>query len=221
MNVALIAALALALLTRVAMGGLPFPAHWRRVAGYGALAVGAAALLLRQVSLAASFLVVGAALLVQAGPRPRRPEGGGSTVRSAVLEMRLDHETGAMDGTVLAGPFEGRRLSEMTLEELLQLAAGIDGGDSDSLTLLRAYMDRAHPGWTEDEEAEPAGGRAGSGAMTRAEALDLLGLSEGATRDAILAAHRRLAKRVHPDVGGSAALAAQINAAKDRLLRDL
>src|SRR5690606_26568745 len=37
--------------------------------------------------------------------------GGTSTVRSAYLEMRLDHDSGAMNGTVLAGVFEGKELS--------------------------------------------------------------------------------------------------------------
>ncbi len=221
MNLALlslIAALALGVLARMASGGFPLPDATRRAAGYAALAAGALCLLLRQVGLASGFLVAGAALLVQAGARPRRRRGrggAGSTVRSAVLEMRLDHESGAMDGVVLKGGFEGRRLSEMSLEELLRLAAEIDAGDADSLNLLRAYLDRTHPGWDDEAERPPAGG----GAMTQSEALALLGLDDGATREEILAAHRRLAKRLHPDAGGTAALAAQINAAKDLLLR--
>ena len=57
-----------------------------------------------------------------------------------------------------------------------------------------------------------------SGKMSRAEALSVLGLSEGATSDEILAAHRRLIKQAHPDKGGSSYLAAKINEAKDVLL---
>ena len=51
-----------------------------------------------------------------------------------------------------------------------------------------------------------------------ARARALLGLAPGADADAIRAAHRRLIASVHPDRGGTQALAAQINAARDLLL---
>ena len=54
--------------------------------------------------------------------------------------------------------------------------------------------------------------------MSREEALAILGLKEGATKDEILAAHKRMIQKVHPDRGGSDHLAAQINKAKDTLL---
>lgn len=57
------------------------------------------------------------------------------------------------------------------------------------------------------------------GAMTRADALAILGLEEGADRTAILAAHRRLMHRCHPDRGGSDYLAARLNEARDCLLQ--
>ncbi|MBH1997952.1 MAG: molecular chaperone DnaJ [Sphingomonadaceae bacterium] len=53
-----------------------------------------------------------------------------------------------------------------------------------------------------------------------AQARALLGLSPDADPDAIRAAHRRLIASVHPDKGGTEALAAQINAARDLLLAD-
>ncbi len=38
----------------------------------------------------------------------RQSGGQKSTVRSAALEMQLDHETGEMDGEVLIGKWEGQ-----------------------------------------------------------------------------------------------------------------
>lgn len=67
-------------------------------------------------------------------------------------------------------------------------------------------------------QAGAGGAPRGTGAMSRAEALSVLGLSEGATPDEIRAAHRRLIKQSHPDKGGSSYLAAKINQAKDVLL---
>ena len=56
-----------------------------------------------------------------------------------------------------------------------------------------------------------------SGAMSRAQALEVLGLKEGAGEKDIREAHRRLIAGIHPDHGGSTYLAAQINQAKDVL----
>lgn len=50
------------------------------------------------------------------------------------------------------------------------------------------------------------------------EARALLGLPADADVQAIRAAHRRLIATVHPDRGGTQALAAKINAARDLLL---
>lgn len=52
----------------------------------------------------------------------------------------------------------------------------------------------------------------------RLEALQVLGLRWGASREAIKAAHRRLVKRHHPDMGGQAADFHRINAAYQLLL---
>jgi hypothetical protein len=53
------------------------------------------------------------------------------------------------------------------------------------------------------------------------EARDLLGVRPSASEEEIRAAHRRLIGRVHPDAGGSAALASRVNAARDILVAEL
>jgi DnaJ family protein C protein 19 len=57
-----------------------------------------------------------------------------------------------------------------------------------------------------------------SGAMTREEAYQVLGLHQGATEAEIRAAHHRLMRAAHPDAGGSDWVAARVNQARDVLL---
>ena len=139
--------------------------------------------------------------------------GAANSVETAFLSMTLHHDSGRMTGSVKAGQFAGRDLATLTLAELLALLQECQLADVDSVALLEAWLDRAHPDWRAEPAAEPR-----SGAMTRAEALEILGLAEGADEDAIRAAHRRLMRSAHPDQGGSAWLAARINAARDFLL---
>jgi DnaJ-class molecular chaperone len=57
--------------------------------------------------------------------------------------------------------------------------------------------------------------------LSTSEARDLLGVSPRAGEEEIRAAHRRLIGRVHPDAGGSDALARRVNAARDVLVAEL
>jgi DnaJ homolog subfamily C member 19 len=56
-------------------------------------------------------------------------------------------------------------------------------------------------------------------AMAKSDAAKLLGVAPDAGTDAVIDAHRRLIAKVHPDAGGSAELAAQINRARDTMLK--
>lgn len=62
---------------------------------------------------------------------------------------------------------------------------------------------------------------ANTGNLTLAQAREVLGVAPGATRQEIIDAHRHLMQKVHPDRGGNDWLAAQLNAAKERLLEEL
>ena len=55
------------------------------------------------------------------------------------------------------------------------------------------------------------------GAMSPRQARSILGVPEGAGPEAVEAAYRRLMLRAHPDQGGTAGLAAQLNAARAAL----
>jgi len=57
-----------------------------------------------------------------------------------------------------------------------------------------------------------------AGSMSRKEALDILGVDENASDDEIHSAYRAMMKRVHPDAGGSDALAAKVHEARNVLL---
>jgi hypothetical protein len=165
----------------------------------------------------------GAAAWYLSGQRRRaaRPSPGKrSTVRTAALEMELDHDSGALAGLVLAGRFEGRQLAGLSRDDLVALHAELSG-ETDSLQLLEAYLDGRFPGWRDGMNAHVGGGQRrapGTGAMTEQEAYQVLGLEAGASTADIRKAHRRLMQRVHPDLGGSSFLAARINEAKDVLL---
>ena len=138
--------------------------------------------------------------------------GQESRVATATLEMVLHHDSGRMTGRVTRGRFAGADLAELDLEALLALLADCASEDPESVPLLEAWLDRSHPEW---RDAPPP---VAEGPMTRADALAILGLAEGATEADIRAAHRRLMRGAHPDAGGSAWLAARLNAARDLLL---
>jgi hypothetical protein len=143
-----------------------------------------------------------------------------SVARSATIEMRLNRQTGQMNGGVTAGPFAGQALDQMTRTDCLKLYRYCEGDDPEGAALLEAYLDRRFPAWRQaqqgDGDARPRGW--GSGSLTRDEAYEILGLPKGAGREEIVAAHRSLMKKLHPDYGGSTALAARVNQAKDVLL---
>ena len=56
--------------------------------------------------------------------------------------------------------------------------------------------------------------------MSIAEARATLGVEPGASHDDIQRAYREMMKKVHPDTGGSGALARRVQMARDLLLDD-
>lgn len=251
-----------AVLAAAMLGGRWFvradPARLARIArrggGLAMIAIGLLLVLRGLPSVGLSLAVAGMGRLGgssgfagRAGPsgfgRSRGADGGRgsgtaqkSSVRTAMLDATLDHETGEIDAVVHTGRFAGRQLSAMSKAEVLGLWVDC-AGDTDSALVAEAYLDRRHPEWRRDVEGDRDGGargaggsgsgdRAGgpgagatrSGPMTKQDAYKVLGLASGARPDNVRQRHRRLMKEAHPDQGGDTARAAEINEAKDVLL---
>jgi hypothetical protein len=195
--------------------------------GIGALAVATLLAARGRIDLALPLGAAGLSLLgwLPFGPagvfqRSQKSPGQVSRVRSAFVEMELDHDTGAMRGHILAGQYEGAALDTLEVATLTSLLPTID---EESRALLMAYLDRREPAWRDHVQGDAAAGTAGSswssGKMTEQEAYQILGLQPGASTEEIGRAHRALMKKLHPDQGGSTYLAARVNEAKDILLR--
>jgi hypothetical protein len=152
------------------------------------------------------------------GQRTQKTTGQVSRVRSAFVEMELDHDTGAMRGRILKGRMEGVTLDALDVPALMSLLPEVD---DESRALLMAYLDRREPAWREhaDTGAAAGPGQVDSGKMTEEEAYQILGVEPGASAADIGRAHRALMKKLHPDQGGSTYLAARVNQAKDILLK--
>ncbi|MEC8852251.1 MAG: hypothetical protein VXX43_09835, partial [Pseudomonadota bacterium] len=75
-----------------------------------------------------------------AGPRP----GQSSEIRTRLLLMRLDHDSGQLSGEVLDGPYRGRELTSLTLDETLALLAQCRQEDPQGAQALETFLDRQH-----------------------------------------------------------------------------
>ena len=178
-------------------------------------------------ALASRWRQVKRALRNARGPSPSQA----SEVETRFVRMTLEHDTGVMAGEVLDGAHAGRRVEDLTLEQLVELWREAHAADAQSAAVIEAYLDKMHgDAWREaaDDSAGPEGARAGEtgasgrggGAMTREEALEILGLEENASREEIQQAYRTLMKKLHPDTGGSDWFAAKLNEAKRVLIGD-
>ena len=199
-----------------------------KIAG-GAVLIALALLLLARGQILPALLVLGAGFPVLLGRGGRllggKPKavGQSSEIATTLLRMRLDHDSGTMEGDVLGGRFAGRHLSGLSREDLLALLLECGSSDPSGLPLMEAYLDHRFPDWRTMTGAGPGDAPGGTpttptGQMSPAEARQILGVGPLASGEDIRSAWRELMKRNHPDQGGSGYIAAKINEAKDVLL---
>ena len=102
----------------------------------------------------------------------KAPAGGNvSQVNSHYFAMKLDHDSGTVEGWVRAGQFVGSNLMDLGEMDTRLLIAEIEG-DADSTSLLESWLDANRSGWREyfAETAASAGGDAPAAGDTMAEA---------------------------------------------------
>jgi hypothetical protein len=139
-----------------------------------------------------------------------------SQFRTEFLVISINFTTGSVEGEIISGDYSGKKLRELSQDELKLLSQQYKTVDKESYVLLQAYLirsgsnnDQAYQQYNPDNFNE----------LTESEAFEILGLPNTATKDEVVKAHKRLMQRMHPDRGGSDYLAAKINAAKDQLVK--
>jgi hypothetical protein len=215
---AALAYLALASLARADPRSIATGLRWLLPAGFGVLAV---MLALAGHPGSGVVAVVAAVLLMLRAMRKNRNGAISQTplIRSPWLELQVGTGRRQLDGTVLAGEFEGSRLSTLGNDTLLNLRQQMES-DAESVALMETYLDRRMPGWRGDTHTHVNDGLRGApsaGAMAHEEAYQILGLEPGASAADIRKAHRRLSERMR--VGsGPVLLQNRIDEARDVLL---
>lgn len=156
-------------------------------------------------------------LLFRLGQAARTFRRRGDLPLRPIILMEGPH---LLDGEMLIGAAQGKALSDLDAETLASLWR-THHRDPLAGRLLPLYLaERFGARWFEGPPFPPAPTPGATlGPLRKADALALLGLPEGADPAAIRHVHRRLMHRAHPDHGGSDALAALLNAAKDQLLK--
>lgn len=154
-----------------------------------------------------------------------RATGQDAVFRTDHLEVRFVMRTNQLQGTVLKGLYAGEALHSMPIDHLQALADDYQEKDRKSYYLIRVFLQRAGTGQAGYQQAEHQQEHQQqatfSGNPSRDEALLILGLSGDPSEQDIIAAHRRLIQKLHPDRGGNDYLAARVNQAKDVLLKKI
>jgi len=161
-----------------------------------------AMLLAAVMLLAAAFY--GPRALAMLGPRRLRPD----------WSPAAGADTSSRSADVTMPNAELVQRSIFVLEEYLRHTAGVPKRNGKDVPVIGAQ--------SQDAERAPQGNGHGSdqahAPMTRAEALEILGLGSDASQQQIDDVHRRLMQLVHPDGGGSHYFTVKVNQAKDALM---
>jgi len=155
--------------------------------------------------------------------KPTPSSGNCSHVNTSILNMTLDHDSNQLSGTIIDGPYRGQALDSLSSSQLQRVLDHCHTHDQESVKLMVSYLNhRFGPRWRQQGPLpgeEDNNEKNYEGPMTAKAAYSMLGIAPGATKKEIIRAHRKMMQKVHPDHGGSDFLAAQINEARDFLMK--
>ena len=145
--------------------------------------------------------------------------GGTASFKTEYLDVKIYVQQGYITGKVLKGKHEGKSLENLDDEALQELEEAYRNVDTKSYWLIR--FARQRKGKSQQQQSfQHESPQNPFSDPERDEALKILGLEGEPSREEIVAAHRRLINKLHPDRGGSDFLAARVNQAKDILLKN-
>lgn len=162
---------------------------------------------------------VGFSALMRVAPFWLQRSGGVANFRTDYLAVKVSVQQAKFTGEILKGKFGGRRLESLSEAELDELEQYYQSRDTKSYYLIRVARQRRGNHQDQQSQSREQTGKQPFAHPAREEALQILGLKGTPSRDEIIAAHRRLINKLHPDRGGSDFLAARVNQAKDVLLK--
>lgn len=142
--------------------------------------------------------------------------GGVARFTTDHIEAQLDVNQLNLNGHIKKGLYVNYTLDQLDKSQLEELLAYYQTLDKKSYYLIKTLLQR-RGFYGEQPRQEPAP----PGVSDLQEAMDILGLTGKPSKSDVLAAHRRLIHKLHPDRGGSDYLASQVNAARDQLLKYL
>ena len=140
---------------------------------------------------------------------------GSPTFKTDYLQIKLNLSTGVLSGVILQGPFQGERMETLSTKQQQELADFYQNKDKKSYYLVLAILKK-----NDQTDNYASQEKTNINNITKADALEILGLEGDPDKKTIIKAHRQLMLKIHPDRGGNDFLAAQVNLAKEVLLKD-
>ncbi|MEY4589862.1 MAG: hypothetical protein RL497_1938 [Pseudomonadota bacterium] len=145
--------------------------------------------------------------------------GGVARFNTEHIAAQLDVNQLNLNGHIKKGLYANHTLETLDKSQLEELLGFYQTCDKKSYYLIKTLLQRR--GFYHEQHQQHEQHKEVASISDLQEALDILGLTGTPTKDDILAAHRRLIHKLHPDRGGSDYLASQVNAARDQLLKQV
>ena len=142
-------------------------------------------------------------------------------ISTPFLKVSINVQTGSVSGEIIEGPHAGKDLTSLSEEEMNELESYYKERDQRSYFIIKTLKNRSFSQFTNKQNQSSSSPHFGSALPSLNEAKAILGIEGALSKKIIVQAHRQLMSKLHPDKGGNDFLAAQINNAKEVLLKHI